>query len=258
LPNWWDEAPPWEHREVRRHYDPDTHSLQSSFLSKSIDFNECLQQRRAGKPLEYILKHCHIGKYTLKTDSRALIPRPETETLVRMVMKRISDRPPPGPIIDCGTGSGFIAGMLSSSTNRAIVASDVEPSALTLAHENRSLNNWNYSLVCMDRLSGVRDYSAVVANLPYVNRDSPRLTSSVRRYEPSSALYPYEDRTRFYERFLKQAGRGLVSNGRVWMEIDPMLMDGLNNIIDTLHRIETVEVSSDMNSVTRFLELRKR
>jgi len=250
-----DDVPAWEQREVAVHYEPEHNQLNTSFLSAPIPLQEAINRRKQGEPLEYILRHCHIDRITLKTDSRALIPRPETETMVRRFVERL-DMLPPGPIVDCGTGSGFMAGWLSTRTDREIVATDFQKEPLSLARENRERSGWSFSLVRADRLCPIRSLAGAVINLPYVNSDSERLSTSVRDHEPHGALFPDEDLRSFYRELLHQVDEKLLTSGEVWLEGDEHLFEQLR----TAGILKEISLKSSIFSDTynrpRFLVLR--
>jgi release factor glutamine methyltransferase len=256
-PDWLAKAPGWETREVARHLDPDTAKLSSEFIAENIDFEKAIKRRRAGEPLEYILGHCHIDDLIIKTDSRALIPRPETETLVRFFAGRISNLPS-GPLIDCGTGSGFIAAWLAKHTPRDIIATEIDSSALDLARENFHLNNCSVWFLQTDRLSGLSVKTAgIVANLPYVSPGDPDLAEEVEKYEPARALYAGEPLLDFYRDFLKQSHRVLKQNGELWLEVTPDLAKKIKAAADKSSNWSKSKTHPDTHNRYRFLQLIK-
>lgn len=257
-PSWLADTPDWERREIQRHYRPDSDSLHSSYLSGPVPLAEARERRREGEPLEYILAHCHAGSFTLKTDSRALVPRPETENLVRRVREDLKDRPD-GPVVDCGTGSGFIAGMIAGTSSRLIVGVDRFEDPLELARENRRLHGWRIELLRADRLRALAPgLACVVANLPYVRKGSRRLETSVREHEPSTALFAAGDRLSFYEEFHEQAADRLRPGGVLWMELEPDLADRLHGSLRSASAWSTVRRLDDGFGVERFLRAERR
>lgn len=254
LPNWWSEAPAWEQHEIRDHYVSETDSLKSDFLDTSVPFEDALNRRRQGEPLEYILGHCHIGEMTLKTDDRALVPRPETETLVRRLTDHLPEIPD-GVVLDCGTGTGFMAGWASSHSERSVVASDTEPKALELASENIHHNDWSVELVKADRLRPFDNLAVVVANLPYVSRESDRLHENVQEYEPPSALFPGDSPLEFYREAITQMEHSLIGEGEVWLEFEPRTIGSLENWASDQSGWRSVSVINDETDRPRFLRL---
>ena len=254
MPDWLDDVPAWEQREVIDHFDAKTNQLDSSFLPDPISFEEAIKRRSSGEPLEYILRHCHIDQITLKTDSRALIPRPETETMVRRFAEGL-DKLPPGPIVDCGTGSGFMAIWLVTHTQRAVVATDRFAEPLTLARENRQDLGGTFSLVRADRLTAFDSFAGAVINLPYVDPDSDRLFPSVRDNEPDEALYPTDNILVFYMELLNQIEQKLSSGGEVWIEGDQKIFQRLRTAGAFEHLSLQSSILKDNYGQFRFLLL---
>ncbi|MFP4687011.1 MAG: HemK/PrmC family methyltransferase [bacterium] len=255
-PDWLAECPAWENREVDRHFNRRTSSLNSKFIEKEISLEEARNRRRAGEPLEYILGHCHVDGLTIKTDPRALIPRQETETLVRMFSKQLVHLPP-GPVVDCGTGSGFIAAWLAAYGNRKIIATDIDAAALELARENFRFNNCRVSIVRADRLSCFSGgIAAIVANLPYVEKDDPGLDANVEKYEPHRALFAGQPLLDFYKEFLSEGAKCLLPSGQLWLEAEPSLIKKLNKITAASSNW-SVRLLKDNQNRLRFLALEK-
>ncbi len=257
-PQWPNQFPGWELNEVRDHYNPSNKTLESSFLSSPLPLTEVCDRRLNGEPLEYILGHCHVGEITLRCDSRALIPRQETETLLRRFTGDV-ERLPNGPLVDCGTGTGLIAGWLSERTNRLVLATDRYRNPLELARSNRSLNGWKFPLVLADRLKGLRGpLAAVVTNLPYVLPDSEQVADSVIEHEPAEALYVPEDPISFYGEFIEDALGKLRLRGELWLEGAPPLFNRIEDILaDCPAQPSFLEDTAGRRRYLRLTSLRK-
>src|SRR6185436_4585772 len=158
---------------------------------KAFDAN--LERREAREPLAYILGEWGFRRLTLKTDRRALIPRPETEVVVERALAHIRDLDEPR-VLDVGTGTGAIALAIADEAPHArVTAMDVSRDALALARENLELTgiNGRVRLVEHDLTSGLgeHDFDLVVSNPPYVEPDElPTLQPEVRDWEPHVAL----------------------------------------------------------------------
>jgi release factor glutamine methyltransferase len=156
-------------------------------------FDANLVRREQREPLAYILGEWGFRRLTLKTDRRALIPRPETEIVVERALEHILDLDEPR-VLDVGTGTGAIALAIADEVPRAqVTAIDVSPDALALARENLHLTgiNGRVRLVEQDLTSGLgdHDFDLVVSNPPYVEPDElPTLQPEVRDWEPHVAL----------------------------------------------------------------------
>jgi release factor glutamine methyltransferase len=151
---------------------------------------ELVQRRGAREPLAYVLGDWDFRRLTLKTDRRALVPRPETETLVERCIALLEDAEAPA-IADVGTGTGAIALSLKQELPDATVtATDSSPDALALAEENATANSLAVRFVQTDLLAGVEGpFDLVVSNPPYVlDGELDALEPEVREWEPRAAL----------------------------------------------------------------------
>jgi release factor glutamine methyltransferase len=156
-------------------------------------FEANVSRRVKREPLAYVLGEWGFRRLTLKTDRRALIPRPETEVVVERALEHIRGRPDP-EVLDVGTGTGAIALAIADEHGGARVkAIDVSQDALALAAENRELTgvNGRVQLVQHDLTSGLGEeqFDLVVSNPPYVEPDELEgLQPEVRDWEPHIAL----------------------------------------------------------------------
>jgi release factor glutamine methyltransferase len=151
---------------------------------------ELVQRRGRREPLAYVLGDWDFRRLTLKTDRRALVPRPETEIVVERCLALLAGIEAPR-IVDVGTGTGAIALALKQERPDAIVtATDVSADALALAQENAEANALDLRLVEGDLLAGVDGpLDLVVSNPPYVGAEElDALEPEVRDWEPRAAL----------------------------------------------------------------------
>jgi release factor glutamine methyltransferase len=151
---------------------------------------ELVQRRGQREPLAYVLGDWDFRRLTLKTDRRALVPRPETEIVVErcLALLRGIDAP---KVVDVGTGSGAIALALKQERPDAIVvATDISADALALARENATANELDVRFLQGDLLEGVDGpLDLVVSNPPYVGAEEmDALEPEVREWEPRGAL----------------------------------------------------------------------
>jgi release factor glutamine methyltransferase len=150
---------------------------------------ELVRRRGTREPLAYVLGDWDFRRLTLRTDARALVPRPETEIVVDRCLAVLDgvDRP---RVIDVGTGTGAIALALKQERPDAdVIATDVSPDALGLARENAQANELEITLVEGDLLDGVEGpFDLVVSNPPYVRPDELAGLAPELSYEPQGAL----------------------------------------------------------------------
>jgi release factor glutamine methyltransferase len=146
-----------------------------------------LARREAREPLAYILGEWGFRRLTLKTDARALVPRPETETLVERALALVAELEAPR-ILDVGVGSGAIALALKDERPDAVVAGvDISPDALALARENAERLGLDVDLRERDGVEAAAEgWDLVVANPPYV--ESLDGLQAELHWEPEVAL----------------------------------------------------------------------
>lgn len=152
-----------------------------------------VRRRGLREPLQYIIGETEFWGLTLKTDRRALIPRPETEYLMELLVERLGTAP--ASILDLGTGSGALALALARQyPDAAIIAVDQSEEALALARENAQSNGleqrvtWLISDWFGSLPQGVL-FDLIVANPPYLTaEETAQAAPEVRDHEPVSAL----------------------------------------------------------------------
>ena len=157
-----------------------------------LDGYHALVARRAKRePVAYILGEWGFRRLTLAVDSRALIPRPETEIVVERCLVRLRDVEAPR-VLDVGTGTGAIALALADELRGArVTAIDVSPDALALARENAGRTGLAIELLEQDVHAGLPSgpWDLVVSNPPYVEPEElDTLMPDVRDFEPHLAL----------------------------------------------------------------------
>jgi release factor glutamine methyltransferase len=148
-----------------------------------------VERRGRREPLAYVLGEWGFRRLTLKTDARALVPRPETEIVVERVLVRLAGVEAPR-VVDVGTGSGAIALALADERpDASVVATDNSPAALELARENAEWLGLEVAFVETSLLDGVEGpFDAVVSNPPYVLAwELDAVQPEVRDWEPREA-----------------------------------------------------------------------
>ncbi|MGH7515721.1 MAG: peptide chain release factor N(5)-glutamine methyltransferase [Gemmatimonadales bacterium] len=179
-----------------------------------------VDRRTAGEPLAHVTGWAGFRHLVLHSDRRALIPRPETEGLVELVLVRVRG----GCVADVGTGTGCIA--LSLATEGAlahVVGIDISPDALALAEENRRATGARVTFVRGDLTDalGPRCLDALVSNPPYLTAgEYAALDPSVRNWEPELALSAGTDGLEALGRLLDDGLRVLRPGGWLALEID--------------------------------------
>ena len=150
-----------------------------------------VERRALREPLAYVLGEWGFRRLTLRSDARALVPRPETETVVERCLELLHDVERPR-VLDVGTGTGAIALALADELEGAhIVATDASAEALELARENAQRTGLRVDFVHADLRDGLPPgpFDLVVSNPPYVRPEEiDSLEPEVRDWEPREAL----------------------------------------------------------------------
>ena len=185
-----------------------------------------LQRVAKGEPVQYVLGQWDFRKLTLKVDRRALIPRPETEQLVDLVLKAEPVRQVAKPlVVDVGTGTGCIILSLASEMRDGVfVGLDISPEALSLAKENAVFTRLE-SRVLFAESDGCGEFDpasvdVLVSNPPYIpSHVVDGLESHIRDHEPRLALDGGLDGLNVYRALLLDAVMVLKPGGGVFFEI---------------------------------------
>ncbi len=178
------------------------------------------QQLAAHKPAQYIIGRADFYGMQLKVDERVLIPRPETEELVELIL---AENPETNlSVLDIGTGSGDIA--LALAKNRpawSVTASDISQDALDVANENAKNQNLQIFLKKSDCFTEISEkYDIIVSNPPYISReDESEVGLNVLNSEPHLALFADEDGLAIYRRIAEDAKDYLKDGGKIYLEI---------------------------------------
>jgi release factor glutamine methyltransferase len=217
-------------------------------------YEELLQRRARREPLAYILGHWGFRRLTLKTDKRALVPRPETEIVVERALEHLNGMENPR-VLDVGTGTGAIALAIADEHPSAdVVAIDASPDALALAGENVELvgTNGRLRLVEHDLTEGLgRDeFDLVVSNPPYIEpEDIDTLQPEVRDWEPRIALVAHGAT----EAVARAATEALRPGGWIVLEIAENQAQNVARLLDELG-YERLRISPDMAGRDRVIE----
>jgi release factor glutamine methyltransferase len=153
------------------------------------EFETLLERRRRREPLAYVLGEWGFRRLVLKTDARALVPRPETEVVVERCLALLRDEPEPR-VLDLGTGSGAIALAIADERPDAhVIAVDSAPEAVALARENSERLDLQIEVRVGDLEVAAEGWDLVVSNPPYVPADEwDSLQPEIRDWEPRGAL----------------------------------------------------------------------
>ena len=207
------------------------------------------------EPLQYILGKARFHGHSFAVTPATLIPRPETEQLVDMIV----DQNPGSDlrVLDIGTGSGCIAISLARALKFAhVTATDISPQALAVAQQNAAALKTRVSFVQQDILTtqAPRDaWDIIVSNPPYITMsERSAMERNVLDYEPGSALFVPDDNPMLYYRpIAAYASLALASAGRLYLEINRAMG---SQVVQTLQQagLKNIQLHNDFNGNPRF------
>jgi release factor glutamine methyltransferase len=190
-------------------------------------------------PIQHIVGFAYFMDLKIKVNKDVLIPRPETEELIQLVLNDFKDASI--RILDIGTGSGCIAISIKNKLPKANVqAIDVSEKALNLAKENAKVNGVDVEFTQIDILNerewqkfSNQKFDVIISNPPYVTQsDKLQMQKNVLEYEPELALFvPEENPLLFYKSIAEFSKRYLVPKGKIYLEIN----EGLANETKSLY-----------------------
>jgi release factor glutamine methyltransferase len=216
-----------------------------------------IQQLKQNKPIQYILGIADFYELTFEVNSSVLIPRPETEELVYMILNDHRNATP--RIIDIGTGSGCIAIALSKFwPNSTVCAVDISEAALDIARKNSERNKANVEFQKIDILSvnipEFELFDIVVSNPPYITTAQKKvIDANVLDYEPHLALFvPEDDPLIFYKAIARFSQKMLKKTGTLYFEINEDLPEETASAIETFGF--STELKKDIHDKYRLLK----
>ena len=215
-------------------------------------------ERMTGRPLWYIFGDTDFCGCKIKVDERVLIPRPETELLVRQALAALKDG---DSMLDLCTGSGAIAVAVAveaaKKKNVTIVGADISEDALEVARENARINQASVTFVKADLFDGIRGkFDLITANPPYIKSgEIASLDQEVRDFEPRIALDGGEDGLVFYRRIAERIRRYIVRGGMCIMECGEGQAQEIIRIFRETARCDFAMVVRDDAGVERIVKI---
>ncbi len=240
------------------------YSTKDIILGKKLDSaklelvkGKALQRAKTKEPIQHIIGFADFMGEKFIVNPSVLIPRDETEILVRKAIDIINENDLK-MALDVGTGSGCIACMIAKYTNCQIIGLDISTDALNTALDNASgLNLFNKAIFRKsDIFSNVRDgekFDIIISNPPYIPIKEKANIQKEVTFDPETALYAKdEDGVEFYKKITEEAPRILNSNGYLAFEL------GINqaNIVSNIMRqnnFTVIEIGKDLAGIERVI-----
>ncbi|MCX4384561.1 MAG: peptide chain release factor N(5)-glutamine methyltransferase [Clostridia bacterium] len=229
--------------------------VKQEYCKRILDIYE---SRLTGRPLWYIFGDTQFYGYRIKVDERVLIPRPETEILVREAVASLREG---DAILDLCTGSGAIAIAIAGEGAKgkmvSVTATDISEEALEVARSNARLNKASINFIKTDLFNGLRGrYNLITANPPYIKREEiSSLQREVRDFEPRIALDGGVDGLDFYRRIAQKVSRYIARGGMLILECGENQAQEIIKIFTSVSRCDYAMVVRDLAGVERVIKI---
>ena len=228
-----------------------------------VKINEIINELKENKPIQYILGETEFYGCNIKINKNTLIPRPETEEMVRWILNETDENS--CKIFDIGTGSGCIAVALAKNNISAkVFAADHSEEALEIARGNAGINNTDITFfhfnINFPETSDILDiYDIIVSNPPYVTESEKRqMKENVLKYEPHDALFvPDSDPLIFFRAILEFAQSQLQSGGNIFFEINERFGEQMVQLLEEFNYHHIV-LRKDINNKDRMIKGTKK
>ena len=225
-------------------------------LAQAKEIVRIADERLTGRPLWYIIGDADFCGYKIKVDERVLIPRPETEELVMMVVNAAEEG---NHILDLCTGSGAIAIAVAKELEKRkipvkVTASDISADALELAKENAVENKADILFLQSDLFARIRGrFDIIVTNPPYIpSGDIEGLQWEVKDHEPRLALDGGVDGLDYYRRIATEATKYLNKGGSLLMEVG---IGEAQEVVKLFKGSSYTMVIQDFNGIDRYVKI---
>ena len=216
---------------------------------------ELVRRRGQGEPLQHLLGTVEFCGHTFLCDKRAMVPRPETEELVELLLQS-TVHDPPSSILDVGTGSGVIALSLAAKFPEAqIHAVDLSEEALELARENAEQLGLSarVDFAKSDLLKNIRGkFDLIVANLPYISSQDRHLLSREVLHDSEVALFGGVHGDELIRELIEQAPAHLRPGGLLALETGIGQAEALSGVL-TQKKYKDICSKNDYSGTSRFM-----
>lgn len=230
-------------------------------ISQAEKIIEICIDLKTGKPIQYIIGETDFYDCRIRVNGATLIPRPETEELVDLIIRENGNFK--NKVLDIGTGSGCIAIALAlKMPESSVTGTDIYEDALTVARENAVLNNVHVSFFQDDIFNfknyNLGEFAIIVSNPPYVRMSEIKhMNKNVLDFEPHKALFVNDnDPLVYYKAILKIAEKILIPAGRLYLEINEAFGSSMVNLLESAGYSE-VAIIQDINGKERIIKGRK-
>ena len=220
-------------------------------------FKNCLEKINKNIPVQYIIGQANFCNLLIKVNPNVLIPRPETEELVHLILNK-HNQDSLKEILDIGTGSGcIIIALKKTLPNTNCTAIDISKDAIRTATANAVLNKVEVDFITKDILDYKNEekyWDIIVSNPPYIPISNKKhMHPNVVQNEPSQALFvENEEPLKYYQIISDFAKNHLKKNGKIYFEIHEDFANDVVNLLSTKKHFKTT-VHKDFQGKNRFV-----
>lgn len=228
--------------------------------SELIRWYKSVERLKNQEPLAYVVGKAWFFKYPFIVNPNVLIPRPETEELVELILKSCSNENAI-KILDIGTGSGCIAITLKKELPYAnISALDVSKDALSVARQNAQQLGVHVHFIHADILDWTPDekWDIIVSNPPYIPIEEIHLIpENVKNFEPAIALFTKKNPLEFYDIIFRLSGTLLSDKGKLFLECHQHFSEDVLKLSQCYSYLKNNKIISDASGNLRFFKSEK-
>jgi release factor glutamine methyltransferase len=227
--------------------------------SDLIKLYACCKELCKHRPIQYILGEAHFYGSIFAVNEFVLIPRPETEELVDLILKENKNMP---SLLDIGTGSGCIPISIKKHRPAAnVFGCDISEGAIHIAQKNAKKNQVDIVFFKGDALAPTsikkqtdEKFEVIVSNPPYINiSEKDQMQKNVLEHEPHLALFVDDsDDTIFYKKIIDFCKDGLLSGGKLYFELNPITSEIVKEYALESNQFLSCEIVKDISGKMRF------
>ena len=221
-------------------------------------FFEYINRLSNNEPIQYVLGNTIFNNLEFDLDSSVLIPRPETEELVDLIIKYECKKE---NILDIGSGSGCIAVTLAKYIEKSnVTALEICSSAVKIINKNAKKHNVKINIICEDFLTFQTNstFDLIVSNPPYITySQKDKISKNVLNYEPHKALFVDDgDPLIFYKSILDFSESNLNVDGNIFFEINHIFYNEMIQLVSKYQNF-SYKLIKDFHKKNRFMILQK-
>ncbi len=243
--------------------DEDLISTSEVFLSESQFkiFKSFLERRKKSEPIAYILNKKEFWKDYFYVNNSTLIPRPDSEIIIEMVLNLIPNKDEKLRFADLGTGSGcLIISLLKEYKYSEGVGIDNSEEAIKVAEKNKNIlsNNRRLSFKLADFSTfETKEFDVIICNPPYVNKnDIHKMQKDVANYEPHQAIFADEEGFIYYKNVIHNLNKNHKCGQKVLLEIGLGQVEVVSNLLKN-NDFKLIDIEDDIAGIPRCIAAEK-